>query len=126
MSTQTTMPTPVRLRHGLRVAIAVAAVAAAGAAALLAIGPGTNGTEKAKAPSAGQRSTAAPVVGAGLTPTEKRYVAGMAALSPARAAAAFGHGAPDLSALTAKERRYVEGISSLTPAQLAAAYGSGR
>ena len=59
-----------------------------------------------------------------MTPKERRYVRGMASLTAAQLAAAFGTESTATMALGAKERRYVERIAGLTPAERAAAFGT--
>jgi hypothetical protein len=63
-----------------------------------------------------------------LTPSEKRYVQGIASLSRVEQAAAFGgHGGViDALGLSPREAAYVKAIVSLTPAQIAAGFGTSR
>ena len=66
-----------------------------------------------------------------LTPRERRYVTGIASLSPARLRGAFGTDRVSsvdsaLASLTPKQQRYVRAISSLSYERLAAAFGTGQ
>jgi hypothetical protein len=66
-----------------------------------------------------------------LTARERRYVTGIASLSPARLRGAFGTDRVSsvdsaLASLTPEQQRYVRAISSLSYEQLAAAFGTGR
>ena len=65
------------------------------------------------------------------TPRERRYVTGIASLSPARLRGAFGTDRVSsvdsaLASLTPKQQRYVRAISSLSYERLAAAFGTGQ
>jgi hypothetical protein len=66
-----------------------------------------------------------------LTPQERRYVTGIASLSPARLHGAFGTDRVSsadsaLASLTAEQQRYARAISSLSYEQVAAAFGAAR
>lgn len=62
-------------------------------------------------------------------PQVRQYVEGIAAMTRAQIAAAFGTGVQTnalvLASLSPQVRQYVEGIMALTPAQIVAAFGTG-
>jgi hypothetical protein len=126
MSISTSIPRSARpgRSHPLRL-VAVAAVIAAAAwwSASQLVGSGGR-------PSRPTVSTDASVLRS-LSPQERQYVTGIASLSDAQLAAAFGADRisgvdPTLTSLRPNERRYVRAIASMSYEQLAAAFGTGR
>jgi hypothetical protein len=143
MTVSPSIPATVQMRRsrlvGLLAVVAVAAAAVTWAASAATQSNGTgSSTQSALVNQAEQyglglsragsyfRSTGRSVPG--LTPSEKRYVYGIAAMSRVEQAAAFGGhwGVIDALELDPRDAAYVKAIVSLTPAQLAAGFGTSR
>ena len=95
--------------------------AVASAAALLVPGTGAAASRAGAHP-------ARPSALAGLSASTRRYVEGIASMTPVQLIEAFGTDvgtAGALASLTAQERLHVEAIITMTPAQLVAAFGTG-
>lgn len=127
MSVSTSVPQTAQPGRSTRL-IVVAALAAVIAVAAWAIAT--------YSPSSGSQSTnhGTPTLAStlsGLTPQQRQYVLGVAALTPIQLAAAFGTDQPSgdnswMRSLTPAERRYVQAIGSMSYSQLAAAFGTAR
>jgi hypothetical protein len=127
MSVSTSIPRTARLGRSTRLVIVAALVAviavAAWAIATYAVASGSRPTNHG--------TPALASVLSGMSPQQRQYVLGIAALTPAQLEAAFGTEQPSadsswMRSLPPSERRYVEGIASMTFAQLAAAFGTGK
>ena len=125
MSASTSATQPVRNGRFHRIAVVAVVAVIAAAIAIIAWGVATY------ASGSGNRSGIAPTQASALstlTRQQQRYVRGIAALTPAQVAAAFGTGprgdSPALASLTARQRRYVQAIASMSFAELAAAFGT--
>lgn len=127
MSVSTSTPQTARLGQGrsflIVAALTVVIAVTAWAVATYTAGSGTHSTTH------GAPSLAS--VLSGLTPQQRQYVLGIAAMTPAQQRAAFGTDRPSgessgLASLTPKERQYVQAIAAMSSAEQSAAFGTGR
>ena len=123
MSVSTSVSQPGRLSrsHRLVIVSALAAVIAVAAWAIATYAAGSDG--RSPQHTASTQASALSV----LTPTERHYVLGIVALTPAQVAAAFGTGERSATeSLTPQERRYVQAVVAMSRSQQAAAFGTGK
>jgi hypothetical protein len=127
MSVSTSIPRTARPARSTRLvivaAVAAVIVAVAWAIATYAASSGSRATNHGTPTQASVLSV--------LTPQQRQYVLGIAAMSPAQLQAAFGTVQPSangasMRSLTPRERRYVRALASMSSSELAAAFGTGR
>jgi hypothetical protein len=127
MTVSTSIPQVARPGGGRRVLIVavltMVIAVTAWAVATYAVGSGTRSTTH------GGPSLASAL--SDLTPQQRHYVLGIAAMTTAQQRAAFGTDRPSgessgLASLTPKERQYVQAIAAMSGAEQSAAFGTGR